>query len=122
MKMRRLTSSLVATVTAIVLLGTVAVAPEAGAASAAEKGKGVALDRKKGNCMACHVMDNVPLPGNVGPPLLAMKARFPDKAVLRAQIYDSTVKNPQSMMPPFGKHRVLTDEEIDNIVEYLYTL
>ncbi len=120
--MRRLMNSLVAIVTAIMLLGTVAVSPEAGAASAAEKGKAVALDRKKGNCMACHVMDNVPLPGNVGPPLLAIKARFPDKAVLRAQIYDSTVKNPQSMMPPFGKYGILTDKEIDNIVEYLYTL
>ncbi|MEE8286952.1 MAG: sulfur oxidation c-type cytochrome SoxX [Gammaproteobacteria bacterium] len=115
-------SSLVATVTAVMLLGTVAFSPEAGAASAAEDGKAVAFDRKKGNCMTCHVMDGATLPGNVGPPLLAMKARFPDKAVLRAQIYDATVINPQSMMPPFGKHRVLTDKEIDNIVEYLYTL
>jgi sulfur-oxidizing protein SoxX len=120
--MRRLTSSLVAIVTAIVLLGTMAVAPDAGASSATEKGKAVAYDRKKGNCMACHVMDDATLPGNIGPPLLAMKARFPDKAVLRLQIYDATVKNPQSMMPPFGKHGVLSDEEIDNIVEYLYTL
>lgn len=120
--MRRLMSSLVATVTAVMLLGTVAFSPEAGAASAAEDGKAVAFDRKKGNCMTCHVMDDATLPGNVGPPLLAIKARFPDKAVLRAQIYDATVKNPQSMMPPFGKYRVLTDKEIDNIVEYLYTL
>ncbi len=120
--MRRLMSSLVAGVTAIMLLGTVAVAPEAGAASAVEDGKAVAYDRKKGNCMTCHVMDDAKLAGNVGPPLLAMKARFPDKAVLRAQIYDATIKNPQSMMPPFGKHGVLTDKEIDNIVEYLYTL
>ncbi len=120
--MRRLMSSLVATVTAIMLLGTVAVAPEAGAASAAEDGKAVAFNRKKGNCMTCHVMDDAILAGNVGPPLLAMKARFPDKAILRAQIYDATIKNPQSMMPPFGKHGVLSDKEIDNIVEYLYTL
>ena len=120
--MRRLMSSLVATVTAIMLLGTVAVSPEAGAASAVEDGKAVAYDRKKGNCMTCHVMDDATLAGNVGPPLLAMKARFPDKAVLREQIYDATVKNPQSMMPPFGRHGVLSDKEIDNIVEYLYTL
>ena len=120
--MRRLMSSLVATVTAIMLLGTMAVAPGAGASSTAEKGKAVAFDRKKGNCMTCHVIDDATLPGNVGPPLLAMKQRFPDKAVLRAQIYDATRKNPQSMMPPFGKNGILTDEKIDNIVEYLYTL
>ena len=120
--MRRLTSSLMAVVTAIGLLGGVAVAPEAGAAASAEEGKKVAYDRRKGNCMACHVMDDATLPGNIGPPLIAMKARFPDREVLRAQIYDSTVKNPQSMMPPFGKYEVLTAEEIDAIVEYLYTL
>ncbi len=120
--MPKLMSSLVATVTAIMLLGTVTVSPEAGAASAVEDGKAVAFDRKKGNCMTCHVMDDATLPGNVGPPLLAMKARFPDKAVLRAQIYDATKKNPPSMMPPFGTYGVLTDKEIDNIVEYLYTL
>ena len=120
--MRRLMSSLVAIVSAVVLLGTMAVAPEAGAESAVEKGKAVAFDRKKGNCMTCHVMDDATLAGNVGPPLLVMKQRFPDKTVLRAQIFDATKKKPQSMMPPFGKNGVLTDEEIDNIVEYLYTL
>ncbi len=120
--MRRLTSSLVAIVSAVVLLGTMAVAPVVGAESAAEKGKAVAYDRKKGNCMTCHVMDDATLPGNIGPPLIVIKQRFPDKTVLRAQVFDATQKNPQSMMPPFGKNGVLTAEEIDNIVEYLYTL
>ena len=120
--MRRLTSSLIAMVTALGLLGVVAVAPEAGAAPSAEEGKKVAFDRRKGNCMSCHAMDGATLPGNIGPPLIAIKERFPDKEVLRAQIYDSTAKNPQSMMPPFGKYEVLTQEEIDAVVEYLYTL
>ena len=120
--MQKSMGSLLAGVTAIVLLGTMVVTPQAGAASAAEEGKAAAFDRKKGNCMTCHVMDDATLAGNVGPPLLAIKARFPDKAVLRAQIYDATQKNPQSMMPPFGKYGVLTDKEIDYIVEYLYTL
>jgi sulfur-oxidizing protein SoxX len=30
------------------------------------------------------------------------------------------VRNPYSVMPPFGKHRVLTEEEIDLVVEYIY--
>jgi len=47
-------------------------------------GEEVTFGRKLGNCLACHMIPGGNLPGNVGPPLLAMKARFPDKAVLRA--------------------------------------
>jgi sulfur-oxidizing protein SoxX len=91
-------------------------------ASAAEEGKQIAFDRRKGNCLACHMMGDGDLAGNIGPPLLAMQQRFPDKAVLRAQVWDPTVKNPHSVMPPFGRNRILTEEEIDKIVDYLYTL
>ncbi len=87
-----------------------------------EKGKAVAVNRKKGNCLACHAMDDGELPGNIGPPLVSMKLRFPDKAKLRAQIWDSTVINPNTMMPPFGRHKIISEEEIDQIVEYVYTL
>ena len=87
-----------------------------------QKGKEVAVDRKKGNCLACHVMADGSLPGNQGPPLVAMKARFPDKAVLRAQISNPLEKNPNSIMPPFGLHNIISGDEIDAIVEYLYTL
>ena len=97
-------------------------ASAADGASVAEKGKVVAFDRKKGNCLACHAMGDGTLPGNIGPPLIAMKARFPDKAKLRAQIWDSTVANPNSIMIPFGRTGVLTEEEIDQIVEYTYSL
>jgi sulfur-oxidizing protein SoxX len=93
-----------------------------GASSIVEKGKAVAFDRKKGNCLACHMTGDGTLPGNIGPPLIGMKARFPDKAKMRAQIWDSTVANPNSIMIPFGRNRVLSEEEIDQIVEYVYTL
>jgi sulfur-oxidizing protein SoxX len=85
-------------------------------------GKKVAFDRKKGNCMTCHMMAGATLAGNIGPPLIAMKARFPDKAKLRAQIWDATAKNPNTMMPPFGLHRILSDKEIDLVTEYIYSL
>jgi sulfur-oxidizing protein SoxX len=62
------------------------------------------------------------LAGNIGPPLVAMKMRFPDKAILRAQIYDSSTKNPRTVMPRFGTHRILNDEQIDLITEFVYTL
>jgi sulfur-oxidizing protein SoxX len=90
--------------------------------SVIEKGKAVSFDRVKGNCLACHAMDDGTLPGNIGPPLIAMKARFPDKAKLRAQIWDATVANPNTIMIPFGRNGVLTEEEIDQVVEYVYTL
>jgi sulfur-oxidizing protein SoxX len=86
------------------------------------QGKRVAYDRKKGNCLACHMMDDGTLPGTIGPPLFAMRTRFPDRAALRAQIHDPTERNPNTMMPPFGKHRILSDEEIDQITEYVYSL
>lgn len=86
------------------------------------EGKALAFDRRKGNCLACHMMDDGSLPGNSGPPLVAMKQRFPDKATLRAQVWDPQVRNPHTLMPPFGKHGILSETEIDKVVEYLYSL
>ena len=91
-------------------------------ADALEEGKAISFDRAKGNCLACHAIDDGESPGNIGPPLVLMQTRFPDRAKLRAQIWDSTVANPESIMPPFGKHGILTGEEIDKIVAYLLTL
>jgi sulfur-oxidizing protein SoxX len=51
-----------------------------------------------------------------------MQARYPDKAKLRAQIWDATAANPESAMVPFGRMQVLTEAEIDKIVEYIWTL
>jgi sulfur-oxidizing protein SoxX len=87
-----------------------------------DAGKNIAWDRKKGNCLACHAMADGSLPGNAGPALISMKQRFPDKAALRAQIWDATQRNPNTVMPPFGRHGILTDDEVDKITEYVYTL
>lgn len=86
------------------------------------KGGCVVIDRRKGNCMACHVIEGTSLGGNVAPPLVAMKQRFPDKSQLRAKVWDMTKFNPHTSMPPFGKHRILTEEEVDQVVEFLLTL
>lgn len=90
--------------------------------SVLEQGKQIAFDRKKGNCLACHQIEGGNLPGNIGPPLFEMKTRFPDKAKLRAQIWDSNRANPNSMMPPFGRHEILSEAEIDKVVEYVHSL
>lgn len=97
-------------------------AAEGKAATPAQMGKKVAENRKTGNCVACHSYQGAVSPGNIAPPFVAMKARFPDKARLRDQIWDATKYNPDSLMPPFGRHKIIKEAEIDNLVEWLYTL
>ena len=121
----RKTAKLISTATsAAILLGCLALAPATSvvAASATEEGKKLAFNRKKGNCLACHAIKGGQLAGDIGPPLIAMKARFPDKAKMRAQIWDSTRNNPNTTMPPFGRHKILSESDIDKITEYIYAL
>ena len=95
---------------------------ESAGARPVERGKAIAFDRNAGNCLSCHMMDDGELPGNSAPPLLQMQLRFPDRALLRAQIWDATVRNPSSVMPPYGRNLVLTEEEIDLVVDYVLSL
>ncbi|QEP44015.1 sulfur oxidation c-type cytochrome SoxX [Ectothiorhodospiraceae bacterium BW-2] len=115
-----------------VVLGLFSVAP-ASADSAADGadivfGKNFVFDRKLGNCVACHAMPGVQddpgaaMPGNIGPPLVAMKQRFKTKDDLYQQIYDPTQANPNSIMPPFGKHEILTQEQLTKVVDFVYSL
>lgn len=85
-------------------------------------GKQLAFERSKGNCLACHRIADGELPGTLGPPLMAMKLRYPDRAALERQICDATLGNPDTRMPPFCRHGILTGEEVGLIVDYLYTL
>ncbi|MGB1310606.1 MAG: sulfur oxidation c-type cytochrome SoxX [Leucothrix sp.] len=87
-----------------------------------KEGKALTFNRKKGNCLACHMIVGGDLPGNIGPPLIAMKARFPDVAKLKAQIAEPRTLNPNTIMPPFGAHGILTDAEIDKVVAYIHSL
>jgi sulfur-oxidizing protein SoxX len=96
--------------------------PTAAAQSGAAAGQAVAFDRSKGNCLACHTMKGSDVPSNVGPGLSDMKARFPKPADLFAVIYDEETRNPQTVMPPFGKNHILTNQEINDIIDFLYTL
>lgn len=90
-------------------------------ADAVMKGGCVVLNRKKGNCMACHQIAGASS-GDIAPPLVSMKQRFPDKAKLRAQINDARQFNPNTVMPPFGPHKILTQDEVDQVVEFVLTL
>jgi sulfur-oxidizing protein SoxX len=87
-----------------------------------QQGKEIAFDRTKGNCLACHAIAGGELVGTLGPELIDMKSRYPEKKLLKNQIWDATKRNAVTTMPPFGKHRMLTDEEINKVVEFIYSL
>ena len=107
---------------ALLVSASPATADAPASADAIEKGRLLAFDRNKGNCLACHAIDGGDMAGNYGPPLILMKSRYPDRAALRAQIWDASVKDPATRMPPYGRHRILTEEEIDLVVDFIHTL
>jgi sulfur-oxidizing protein SoxX len=104
------------------LCGPVFAVEDSDGISRLEQGKAIAFSRVKGNCLACHYVEGGELTGNYGPPLIAMKVRFPVRDVLRAQIWDAALKNPDTRMPPFGRNRILTEEEIDLVTDYIQSL
>ena len=86
------------------------------------RGEALAADRNGGNCYSCHAVEGAELPGNYGPPLFNMAVRFPERAALKAQISDPRVRNPNTPMPPYGAHSILTDSELESVVDYIYSL
>lgn len=110
---------------ALALLGAALAATPAAGAESEPGGRDLAFNSRKGNCLACHAIPGDPkaiTSTNIGPPLIAMKERFPERNKLYAQIYDATRANIDSAMPPFGKHGALSDAEIGKIIDYLYGL
>ncbi len=103
----------------------------------AANGKEVILNRKKGNCLACHILrplDSVPFHGEVGPNLSTVGRKY-NEGQLRQFIVDSRVFNPRTLMPSYfiktglvnviKKHRgktILTAQEIEDVVAYLKIL
>ncbi len=123
--MRKPAKMIVAASTVAVLLGSMTMLPVQIAAAdedMVKAGKKLAENRKKGNCFGCHAYEGVKMPGNVGPPLVAMKARYPDKKKLYDQIWDASKANPKTLMPPFGKHELLSNKEIKLITEWVHSL
>ena len=99
-------------------------------------GRQAAINRKQGNCLACHVMPipEQPFHGEIGPDLAGIASRY-SEGELRLRVVDSKIINPDSFMPAFykneGFHRVLkkfqgksilTAEQVEDIVAYLLTL
>lgn len=91
---------------------------------------------RQGNCLACH---HAPIPeegfhGTIGPPLFDTGLHY-SASELRLRLVDSTVINPETIMPPF--HRVegltgvrkdragqpiLSPQQVEDVVAWLLTL
>ena len=100
------------------------------------KGRKTAINRRKGNCLACHVL---PIPeqadhGLVGPPLNEVASRL-SAGQIRLRIVNPKVVNPDTIMPAFyrtkGLHRVqkkwqgktiISAQDVEDITAYLMTL
>lgn len=119
----RIKTTLMFSLIATLGLASPAFAAEEGSEPA--DGQSLAFNRAKGNCLACHAIPGDPKaesPGNIGPPLMGMKSRYPDRATLRAKIWDSTASNPDSSMPPFGRNKIMTEQEVDLVTDYIHGL
>jgi len=90
-------------------------------AQSATEGQKLAFDRGKGNCLTCHVIKGGDLPGTIGPELTDLKARY-SRDDLIAIVSDETQRNPLTVMPPFGRNRILSEKEISAVVDFLQTL
>ncbi len=119
---RKLFLNVVLTVISGLFFSPVVAVAQEDVLSRIEQGRAIAFNRFKGNCLACHQVKGGELMGNYGPPLIYMKARFPDRDALREQIWDASIKNSDTRMPPFGRNRILTEQEIDLVTDFIQSL
>ena len=83
------------------------------------EGKKLALEF----CQACHLYQGTEQAGTVAPPLVGMKQRFPNRKTLFNIIYDPHKSlSKDTMMPPFGRNELMTKDEIEKVIDFLYTL
>ena len=99
-------------------------------------GREVVVSRELGNCLLCHRMpaSEERFQGNIGPDLSGVAARL-SEGQIRLRIVDASRLNPSTIMPPYyrveGLQRVmaayrdkpvLTAEQIEDVVAFLWTL
>ena len=107
-----------------------------GKAGDVANGRKLAINRKQGNCLACHVMPipEQPFHGNAGPDLNGVASRL-SVGEVRLRLVDPKIVNPDTFMPAFyrkdGFHRVLkkfqgktmlSAQQIEDLVAYTMTL
>ena len=98
-------------------------------------GKRVFSSRKV-NCLSCHQapIKEEKFQGDFGPSLIGIGLRY-NKQEIRLRVIDSKLINPESIMPSYYKKinyartpkiflnkTILSAQEVEDIVEYLYSL
>jgi sulfur-oxidizing protein SoxA len=86
-------------------------------------GRRLFLDRAKGPCTGCHLVqgEDVWPAGNVGPDLSTYGDRgLPDRLTFD-RVYDPRPLFPESSMPPWGAAGIFTADEIAHLVAFLKT-
>ncbi len=84
-------------------------------------GQKIAETTTLGNCDACHDFQGATEAGNIGPALHDVKSMVPDRKTFYAIIYDEERRNPQTVMPAFGKNHILTPQQINDVIDFMYT-
>jgi L-cysteine S-thiosulfotransferase len=110
---------------AVLVVLAAALAAGAQAQSPATAARDLFVRPDKGHCIACHQLPEGAGPAtraDLGPRLEGSRMRSLGRAKLRELIQDPTRANPDTVMPPFGRHRILEPAEIDRLVEYLHAL
>jgi sulfur-oxidizing protein SoxA len=80
---------------------------------------------EKGYCVSCHQVPPSSGPktsSDLGPLLEGARMRALGKDGIRAAIVDPMRANPDTVMPPFGRHQVLEPAEIERLVDYVFAL
>ncbi|RMG38403.1 MAG: sulfur oxidation c-type cytochrome SoxX [Gammaproteobacteria bacterium] len=86
------------------------------------RGKKLAFNKKKGNCVACHRLPGKTQFGTGGPSLVGYHKLGRDDTWIYQQVFDARVHNPVTIMPPYGTNKYLSEQELLDLVAYLKTI
>lgn len=99
--------------------------PPLAAAQAPDDALGLYTRADKGRCIACHQLPQGAGPAtlaDLGPRLEGARMRELGRERIRQAIEDPLRANPDTVMPPYGRHRILEAGEIARLVEFLHAL
>lgn len=111
--------------------------PLCGLQGDARRGRAIATDGNRGNCVACHNMPfgDVEAYGTIGPSLAGIGTRYPE-GYIRLRVVDTKSFNPVSIMPGYYRdpakiHRpatafrgrtFLTAQQVEDVIAFLMTM
>lgn len=109
-----------------------------GAPGDAKEGKKWFANRKLGNCLACHVNQDLaskPFHGEIGPPMDGAGSRYSESQLRGILVNSKAVFGDQTIMPGFYKTNpgkrtakkfkdktILSGQQIEDIIAYVMTL